>query len=285
MKKNYWFTERTLPGVEPNSKIAIKVKKKVISFKTPYQRGEILDTFEEGRILVLDGIIQLAERDEFIYHEMMAHLPLFSHPCPKKVLIIGGGDGGVLREILNHPVEKVYLVEIDRKIINISQKYLPFVSKKAFQDKRAKIFIEDGIKFVKKYKDFFDIIVIDSTDPEGISFGLFSKNFYQDVFEALTEKGIMITQSGTFWGQFFQIKKIFKTLNKVFPIVKIHRACIPSYQEAEFGFTLGSKKIDLNHIDLKNLKERYQKLNLKTKYYSPEIHLASAILPKIYQIK
>lgn len=285
MKKDYWFTEKPLPGTKFDGYFKIKVKKKIASFKTPFQRGEVLDTFGYGRVLVLDGIIQLSEKDEFIYHEMIAHLPLFYHSNPEKILIIGGGDGGVLKEVLKHPLKEAYLVEIDKKVIEISKKYLPFVSKKAFDDKRAKIFIEDGLKFVKKYKNFFDVIIVDCTDPGGPSLSLFSRKFYQDIFSALKKNGIMITQSGTFYYQSFHIKKIFKTLKKIFPFVKIHRAAIPCFEEAEFSFILASKKINLNKRDFLKIKSRFKKIKLRTEYYSPEIHLASGILPKIYEIK
>lgn len=155
----------------------------------------MIDTFPLGRILVLDGIIQLSQIDEFIYHEMLIHPAMFYHQNLKKVLIIGRGNGGVLREILKHPIEEVYSVDIDKKVVEVSEKYLPFVSKGAFKDKRAKVFIADGIKFVKKYKNFFDVIIIDFTDPLGPFLDLFSKNFYQDVFRALTKNGALSVQS------------------------------------------------------------------------------------------
>lgn len=285
MKKDYWFTERVIPGTSSGNRIQVRIKRKVKSFKTPFQKGEILDTRNDGRMLVLDGIVQLSEKDEFIYHEMMAHVPLFCHPNPQKVLIIGGGDGGVLREVLKHPVKEAYLVEIDEKVIEISKKYLPFVSKGAFKDKRAKILIEDGIKFIRKYHNFFNVVIIDSTDPEGLSLSLFREKFYRDVSRAMTKEGIIFIQSGTFWDQFKQVKNIFKTLKKVFPIVKLYRAGIPSYQDIEYSFTLGSKKINVEKINFKRVKQRFKKIDLKTKYYSPDMHLASGILPKIFQIK
>ena len=284
MGKSYWFTESPILGAKNESRIQIKVKRKVLSFNTPLQKGQILDTFEYGRILVLDGIVQLSERDEFIYHEMITHLPLFSHSNPKRVLIVGGGDGGVLREALKHPIKNAVLVEIDKKVIDISKKYLPFVTGGAFKDKRTEIFIEDGVNFVKNQpSSSFDVVIIDSTDPGGPSMPIFSEKFYCEISRVLTEQGIMIMQSGTFWGQFFQIKKIFKDLKKVFPFVKIYRAGIPSFQEAEHSFTMVSK-INLEKPDFKKIKKRYKKLNLKAKYYSLDIHWASGIMPKIYQI-
>jgi len=298
-----WFFEKGVPGIETekNTKLAIKIKNKIFSGKSKYQKIEVLDTHPLGRILVLDGIVQLSQKDEFIYHEMMANLPLFYHLNPKKVLIIGGGDGGVLREALKHPIKNVFLVDIDKKIIEISKKYLPFISQNSFQDKRTKIFIEDGMKFIKKFKNFFDVTIIDLTDPLGPSIPLFSKRFYQDISNAMTKEGVMITQGGTLFAQFFQVQNIFKNLKKVFPFVKLHLAAVPCYGEGEFSFIVASKKINLNKTNSKKIrtspstrtlflalleiKKRYKKLKLKTKYYSPEIHLASGILPKIYQIK
>lgn len=279
-KKNQWFFEETIPGILDVLKTGLKIKKRIFTAKSPYQRLEVIDTFPFGRILVLDGIIQLSQIDEFIYHEMLVHPAIFSHPCPKKVLIIGGGDGGVLREVLRHPIQEVYLVDIDRKVIEVSQKYLPFVSRGAFLDKRARIFIEDGIKFIKKYKNFFDVIIIDSTDPLGPSLRLFSKNFYQDIFKALTKNGVLSVQSGCLFEQFFHLKKIFEKLKNFFPFIKIHKACVPCFQcSNEYSFTVASK-FDLRKITLKDVEKKFQKLNLDLKYYSPEIHFSSVVLPE-----
>jgi len=279
-----WFFEKSLPGVLENLKIGFKIKRKIFSGRSPYQKIEVFDTYQFGRILVLDGIVQLSQSDELIYHEMISHLPLLYHRNPKKILIIGGGDGGVLREVLKHPIKEVFLVDIDKKVIEVSQKYLTFVSKGAFQDKRVKICIEDGLLFVKKYRNYFDVIIVDSTDPGGPSLPLFRKKFYKDIFNSLRKDGIIIVQAGSIYLQFPQIKRIFKNLKKIFSFVKIHWADIPAYQSSAYIFILGSKKIDFDKINSKKLKERYKKLNLKTKYYSPEIHRASGILPKIYQI-
>jgi spermidine synthase len=284
MKKEDWFLEGDLLGITSNVKMAVKVKKRISSFKTPFQKGEILDTFGMGRLLVLDGIVQLAEKDEFIYHEMITHLPMFSHPEPKKILVVGGGDGGVLREVLKHPIKEVDLVEIDKEIIEISKKYLPFIPKKVFSDKKVKIFIEDGVKFVrKKEPGYFDIAIIDSTDPNNTSLPIFTQKFYRSVSRILADEGMMIIQSGTFWEQFRHVKKIYRDMKKVFPFVKIYRASIPSYLEAEYAFIIGSKKNVLENPDMEGMKRRYKKLGLKTEYYSPEIHQASGVLPRIYK--
>ena len=283
-KKNQWFFEETVPGLPPTIKTGIKIKKRIFSGKTPFQKLEVIDTFPFGRILVLDGIIQLSQVDEFIYHEMLSQPAMFYHQNPKKILIIGGGDGGVLREVLKHPIKEVYLVDIDQKVIEISKKYLSFVSKGAFKNNKAKIFIEDGIKFVKKYKNFFDVIIVDSTDPLGPSlgpsFGLFSKNFYQDAFRALTKKGVLSIQSGCFFEQFLHFKKIFKKLKKIFPSVKIHKACVPCLQcSNEYSFTIAAK-FNLEKVFLKDIEKKFKKLNLGLRYYSPKIHFSSLVLPK-----
>ena len=279
-KKSQWFFEETVPGILPTIKTGIKVKKKIFSRKSPFQKLEVFDTLPFGRILVLDGIIQLSKCDEFIYHEMLTHPAMFYHPNPKKILIIGGGDGGVLREVLRHPIEEVYLVDIDKKVIEISQKYLPFVSKGAFRNKKARIFVEDGIKFVKNYKNFFDVVIIDSTDPLGPSLGLFSKNFYQNVFKALTKNGVLSIQSGCLFEQFLHLKKILEKIKKIFPSLKIHKACVPCLQcSNEYSFTVAAKS-DLRKVTLKDIEKRFKKLKSGLKYYNPEIHFSSVVLPK-----
>jgi len=284
MKRKNWFFEKELPGTIQKYKIGWRVKKRIFSGKSKYQKIEILDTFDLGRIFVLDGIIQLSEKYEFIYHEMISHLPLFYHPNPKRILIIGGGDGGVLREVLKHPVEEVFLVELDSRIVELSKKYLPFLNlKNSLKQKKVKLFFEEGATFVKRFKNFFDVIIVDSTDPAGPSLPLFQKRFYQNSFLALKKEGVFITQSGNFLDQISEIKTAIKNLKNFFPYVKVHRAFTPDYQGSDFSFTGGSKKINLEKFDIKKLKKRFNKL--MTKYYSPEIHWSSGILPKFYQEK
>ena len=289
-KKNQWFFEdlEDKPWILKTLISGVKIKKKIFSGKSPYQRIEVIDTSPFGRILVLDGVIQLSQEDEFIFHEMFTHLAMFYHSNPQKVLIIGGGDGGILREVLKHPVKEVYLVEIDKKVIEVSQKYLPFVSKGAFKDKRAKIFVEDGLKFVRKYKDFFDVVVLDLTEPMGPSLNLFSKNFYQDIFKTLTKNGVLSVHSGCIFDQFLYFRNILKKLKKVFPFTKIHKASIPSLQCANgYSFIIAAKfNLDYNSPTArKRIEKKYKKLNLDSKYYSPQIHFSSAILPKYLKEK
>lgn len=281
MNRKIWFFEKELPNAVQNYKIGWRIKKKIYSGRSKYQKIEILDTFDLGRIFVLDGILQLSEKYEFIYHEMISHLSLFYHPNPKRVLIIGGGDGGVVREVLKHSAEEVFLVELDSKVIKLSKKYLPFLDlKNSSRDKRVKLFLEDGAFFIKKFKNFFDLIIVDSTDPSSFSLSLFQKRFYKNSFLALKKQGIFITQSGNFLDQILEIKAVVKNLKNFFPYVKVHRVFTPDYQGSDFSFTLASKKINLENLDIKTIKKIKD-----LKYYSPKIHFSSGVLPRFYQEK
>jgi len=278
MPTSKWFCEGTVPGKRLDKiKHCFLIDKLVFKGKTSYQDILIFDNPIYGRVFVLDGIVQLSEKDEFIYHEMIAHPVLFSHPNPERVLIAGGGDGGSLREVLKHPVKEVYLVDLDKKVIEISAKYLPFVSKGAFFNKRLKLFIGDAKAFIKEYKDFFDLVIVDSNDPVGPSLALYSTNFYKNIFRALKKDGIIITQVGSFLDFQNLIKPIFLKLKKIFPYVQPYKLTMPSYHCGEYCFVGASKKIDLSKVNLKKIKKRF-------KYYSPEIHKQSMVLPKIWKL-
>lgn len=279
ISKQKWFCEDAVPGKRfGRIKHCFLIDRLVFKGKSPYQAILIFDNPIYGRIFVLDGIVQLSEADEYIYHEMIAHPILFSHPNPKKVLIIGGGDGGALREVLKHPVDEVYLADIDKKVIEVSKKYLPFVSRGAFKDKRLKLFIGDGFEFIKKFRDYFDIVIIDSNDPVGPSLALYSNNFYKEIFKSLKREGIMVAQVGSFLDFENLVKKTFLKLKKIFSSAQIFKLTMPSYHCGEYSFIGASKKIDLSKVDSSN------KSNIQTKYYSPEIHLASLAIPKIWKI-
>jgi len=277
-KKNWFFEDFKIPTEPPTSTWGVVIDKEIYSGKSKYQKIEVFDAKEFGRILVLDGLVQLSTKHEFVYHEMLVQPAMLYHPNPRKVLIIGGGDGGVLREVVKHPAKEIFLVDIDKKVIEISKKYLPSVSKGAFNDRRLKIFIEDGLKFIKRYKDFFDIIICDSTDPYGPSIPLFQVGFYKDVLRALKEKGIFAAQTAYLKERF--AKKARKRIRKVFPFFKVHKAFVGCFPFDEHTFSFGSKKIDFDKVSFSEINKKFQKLNLETKYYSPKIHFASAILPK-----
>jgi spermidine synthase len=287
ISKQKWFCERAVPGKRLGKiKHCFLIDKLVFKGKTPYQDILIFDNPIYGRVVVLDGIVQLSEKDEFIYHEIISHPILFSHPNPQKILIIGGGDGGVLREVLKHPVKEVYLADIDKKASEIFREYVPFVSKDSFRDRRVKVFFEDGRKFIKDFQDFFDIIIVDSNDYLGPSLPLFSGKFYKDVVMALKKDGIMMTLIGSFLDFETLIKKIIKKLKVVFPKVQLYRIAIPSYHCGDFYFIGASKKINLGKVDFKKIEKKFQKIERKNqfKYYSPKIHSAIITLPKIWEI-
>jgi len=249
--------------------------------KTGFQDLRIYDTERFGKMLMLDGAVQTTEKDEFIYHEMITHPVLLLHPRPKKVLIIGGGDGGVLREVLKYKsVEQATMVEIDPDVIELSRKYLPSISKKAFNSKRARIIIADGAKFVKETGEKFDIVITDSPDPVGPARILFSRKFYRDIDCCLAEKGMMIAQTGSTFTQAKELKAHWKLINDIFAQAWLHCAAIPTYVGGFFTLTVGSKAIDLQDTDLPELEKKWASLGLKTNYFNPYIHIASALLPE-----
>ena len=276
--KSWFFEDFKLLINPPTSTWGVVVGKEVYSGKSKFQKIEIFDTKEFGRILALDGLVQLSTKYEFIYHEMLVQPAMFYCQNPEKVLIVGGGDGGALREVVKHKsVKEIFLVEIDKKIIDVSKKYLPSVSKGAFNDKRVKIFNQDAVKFVRNYENYFDIIIGDLTDPIGPSLILWTTQFYKAVLNALKEKGVAAFQTADLKERF--AKKTRREIKKVFPFFKIHKAFVDCFPFDEQSFSFGSKKIDFDKVTFEEINKKFKRLNLKTKYYSPEIHFSSMIFP------
>jgi spermidine synthase len=274
-----WFFEDFMPGEPKTSTWGFIIEKEIYSRKSKFQEIEVFETKEFGRVLALDGLVQLSTKDEFVYHEMLVQPAMMYHQNPKTVLIIGGGDGGALREVIKHPVKEIFLVDIDKKVIEVSKKYLPSLSEGTFNDKRLKIFIDNALKFIKKYKNFFDVIIDDLTDPTGPSAALWTTKFYRDICRVLKEDGVAAFQTAYLKERF--AKRARKRLKKVFPFFKIHKAFVASFPFDEHTFSIGSKKIDFDKITFKDIEKKFKKLNLKTKYYSPGIHFASAVFPNI----
>lgn len=266
-----WLKEMQLPDVAMTYKVVETLERK----KTKYQDLAIVDTESLGRTLVLDGIIQTTINDEWVYHEMITHIPLFTHPNPKKVLVVGGGDGGAIREILRHKcVEKAVLCEIDEEVIKAAKKYLPEISC-ALDDPRCEIFVGDGIKYVKEHKNEFDVIIVDSTDPFNMAEGLFGGNFYKDIYEALTDEGMFIAQTES---PFFLpdiVKSTYENSKAVFPIPGLFMAGIPTYPGGYWSFTMGSKVYDPAKGPNRPMPEDW-----KMKYYTPALHSAAFVLPQ-----
>ncbi|XOB41369.1 MAG: polyamine aminopropyltransferase [Candidatus Nealsonbacteria bacterium] len=289
ISKKKWFCEKLLPGKRKKTiKHCFSIDKLIFKGKTKFQNVLIFDNNLYGRILFLDGINQLSQKDEFIYHEMITHPVLFFHPNPKNILIIGGGDGGTLREVLKHPVKKIDLVELDKKIIEISKEYLKFVCKNSFSDKKVKIHNIGVERFIRDYIYYYDLVIVDCTNPEpkGLSSELYSTEFYKQVSRALKKDGIIITLGASFLDFRSFIKNTFKRLKKVFPNTSVYKFTIPSYHCGEYSFIAGSKKINLKNINFKEIEKKFKKISKKHKfkYYSPEIHKSSMILPKNWQL-
>jgi spermidine synthase len=264
-----WFFE--MLEVKKGQSLALKGKL-LYSKRSPYQKIEVYDTNGFGRMLALDNIIQLTEYDEFTYHEMIVHPALFVHPKPERVLVIGGGDGGTIREIEKHSdVKEIHLCDLDEEVVLTAKKFLPFTAK-GFNDKRVSLFHEDGFRFLKGRKKYYDVIIVDSTDPIGPGKTLFGSNFYKLVFDSLKEDGIMINQCEDFF--FFKkfVKETAKKIKKLFPKFKYYFTITPSYG-GKIGFGFASKKYDA-------LKTREKKINGKLNYYTPKIHKAAFVLPK-----
>ncbi len=273
-----WFTEKHTP----NTGITFRIKRCIYRKETPYQQIDILESLEYGRILLLNGIVMLTERDEFIYHEMIAHIPIVTHRYPKHVLIIGGGDGGTVRESLKHPdLERIELVEIDKDVIDVCSEFLPAISS-GLNDPKVKIHIDDGIKFIKGQHNIYDAVIIDSTDPIGPAKGLFEPTFYNELFNALKPDGIMVTQSES---PFIDTKiwlEIYRNISCIFPITLSYLALIPTYPSGLWSFMLGSK----TYHPLQDIRHNYAKqLSLKTRYYNPGIHKSAFALPNFIKSK
>ncbi len=269
-----WFYENLHPGI----KLGLQGKR-VCEKQTKYQNCCIYKTPAFGKVLYLDGIIQTTEVDEFIYHEMLVHPLLVACGNPRNVLIIGAGDGGVLREVLKHKVKRVVLVEIDEDVIKFSKKHLTFLNKGSFNDSRVKVIIEDGAKFVRQTKEKFDIVIVDSSDPVGPSKILFSGSFYRNVYALLKEKGMMVRQTGSVMLQEKVLRDSHKLIKNIFPYSIVQLAAIPTYIGGFFSFLIGAKGRNFEKISYRVIANRYRKLNLKTKYYNPDIHFSSLKLP------
>ncbi|ANS77324.1 spermidine synthase [Paenibacillus yonginensis] len=268
-----WFTEKQTPAFG----ITAKVTETFVAEKTEFQDLAMLDTEEFGRMLVLDGMVMTTIKDEFVYHEMVAHPALFTHPNPKQVLVVGGGDGGVIREILKHPeVEKAVLVEIDGKVIEYSKKYLPEISGE-LDNPRVEVLVNDGYMHIIESKNQYDVIMVDSTEPVGPAAPLFERGFYQGIYEALREDGIFVAQTDNPWFKSDLIRKVTKDVKEIFPIVRVYGANIPTYPSGLWTFTMGSKAHDPLQVDISKIPE------LQTKYYSPRLHQAAFVLPKFVE--
>ncbi len=242
---------------------------------TPYQHIQIVETEQYGRMLILDGVFQTSVKDEWCYHEMISHVPLMVHPNPERVLVIGAGDGGVVREVCRHEsVKQVDLCEIDGRVIELSKEYFPTISKALLeQPEKLHVHVGDGIAFTKAVKDFYDVIIIDCSDPIGPGEGLFTRDFYQSAKEALREDGLIVQQTESPIVQQNIVHDVFEAMGDVFPIVRMYFSHVPIYPECMHSFMIGSKKWDPLTVEI--TREAPEPM----KYYNKGIQKSCFVLP------
>lgn len=269
-----WFSEFHAPDV----KHSIKVKRHLYSETSDYQQIDIFETFEFGRVLALDGNVMLTERDEFIYDEMITHVPMSVHPNIRDILIIGVGDGGVVGQLTRYKtVERIDLVEMDPLVLDACRKYLPENSSK-LNDSRVNIYFDNALRFIRRCKEEYDLIIVDSPDPFGPSEGFFTREFYGICYNALKSDGIMVNQQGS---PFYKhdaeaMKRSHKRIASTFPVSRVYQAHIPTYAAGYWLFGFASKKY--HPIDDLNV-EKWLALHLTTQYYTTKLHIGSFYLP------
>ncbi|CAL4321246.1 polyamine aminopropyltransferase [Buchnera aphidicola] len=234
-----------------------------------------------GRVMTIDGIVQTTEKDEFIYHEMLTHVPIFSHGSIKNVLIIGGGDGGILREICRHDsIDSITMIEIDQNVINLCKEYFPKHSNNGYNDSRLKLIIDNGLNFVKNSKEKFDLIISDSTDPVGCGKDLFLPEFYSYCKNCLHKNGIFVGQNGVFFLQKNNVRQTYNKLKKIFNDVSFYQATIPTYYGGVMMFSWATDDPYYRQINIKDLELRIKNTKLNFNYYNFKIHISSFYLPE-----
>jgi spermidine synthase len=258
-----------------------RMEKLLHEVRTEHQHLVIFENPRMGRVMALDGVIQTTEADEFIYHEMLTHVPILAHGNAKRVLIIGGGDGGMLREVAKHgSVEHITMVEIDGTVVDMCKEFLPNHSKGAFDDPRLNLVIDDGMRFVANTQEKFDVIISDSTDPIGPGEVLFSENFYQACHRCLNEGGILVTQNGTPFMQMSEVQTTAGRMNGLFADWHFYQAAVPTYIGGAMTFAWGSTNTQYRKLSLDTLRQRFAGSGIVTRYYNPEIHIGAFALPQ-----
>ena len=269
-----WFSERHTQNV----KFSIRVERQLYSGQSEFQRIDVFDSREFGRFLTLDGYLMLTEKDEFIYHEMMTHVPMAVHPDPRKILVIGGGDGGVIRELTRYEkIERIDMVEIDPLVVEVSKKYLPQTACR-LDDPRVHIYYEDGLRFIRSVHGEYDLIIVDCSDPGGPGEGLFTKEFYGSCYKALKDDGIMVNQheSPFYEEDAMTMQRVHKRIVESFPISRVYQVHVPTFPAGHWLFGFASKKYhpvrDLDAV-------KWNMLGLSTRYYTTQLHAGAFALP------
>jgi spermidine synthase len=269
-----WYSEYHSESI----KFSIQIEKQLYSAQSLFQRIDVFESKELGRFFTLDGYVMITEKDEFIYHDMIVHVPMAVNLNIKRVLVIGAGDGGTVRELCRYDsIQKIDMVEIDELVVRTCQTYFPQMTK-SLDDPRVSLYFEDGLEYVSKQKDTYDLIIVDSTDPFGPGEGLFTKQFYQDCFSALTQDGILVNQHESPFYPTYQANMLraHKRIKESFPFATVYQAFIPTYASGHWLFGFASKT--LHPIKDFNA-SKWNTLDIKTKYYNTELHVASFALP------
>ena len=271
---DFWFSEKQTKNV----KLSIRVDRQLYSGHSDFQRIDVFESPEFGRFLTLDGYMMLTEKDEFIYHEMITHIPMAVHPHVEKVLVIGAGDGGVVRELVRYPeIQKIDLVEIDEMVVEVCKKYLPQTACR-LDDERVEIHYEDGLKFIRRCKEEYDLIIVDSTDPFGPGEGLFTREFYGNCYKALKEDGIMVNQheSPFYEEDALACQRAHINITESFRTSQGYQAHIPTYPSGHWLFGFASKK----YHPLRDLREKeWNDRGITTRYYTTTLHKGAFYLP------
>ena len=270
-----WFDGTLGAGYQ----LGLETTATLFDHRTELQHLAIYDTKSFGRVLALDEVIQTAEGDEFIYHEMMAHVPILAHGAARRICIIGGGDGGMLREVVKHPVERATMVEIDPAVVELSREFLPRLSAGAFDHPRSQITIADGAKFVADTHDRFDVIIVDSTDPIGPAEILFSEAFYANCKRCLEPGGILVTQNGVPSSQSDELVTSMRRLRRHFTDVTCYLAAVPTYFGGHMAFGWATDDHTHRGVGEETLTQRLAIAGLDTRYYNPATHRAAFALP------
>lgn len=268
-----WFSEPHTPDV----KMSIRVDRQLHSEQSEFQRIDIFESKEFGRFLTLDGLMMLTEKDEFIYHEMITHVAMASNPEIKNVLVIGAGDGGTVRELARYDtIEHIDMVEIDERVVEVSKEFLQQTAC-SLDDPRVNIVYDDGLRFVRRKENCYDLIIVDSTDPFGPGEGLFTSEFYGNCFNALTEKGILVNQheSPYYADDAKAMQRAHKRIKEFFDVCRVYQAHIPTYPSGHWLFGFASKTIDPLTADI----EKWNSLGLKTRYYNTDLHRGCFAIP------
>jgi spermidine synthase len=268
------FAEPPLSGYRQHMEIRALLRDE----QSLYQHVQVLDTAPFGRMLVLDDAVQTTIADEAAYHEMLVHVPMLAHPAPRQVLIVGGGDGGTLRRVLQHPIQRVVQVEIDEAVIRLSREFLPEISAGAYDDPRADVIVGDGVAYLETQSAAFDVVLIDSTDPVGPAEGLFTTDFYQTVRRALRPGGLMASHCGSPVLMADGWLRTVSTLEGVFGIVQPYLAYVPAYPGGLWGMVAASESCSAHRPDPYRLSQLAGDLD-ELSYYTPDVHMASFALP------